>query len=347
MSQEKEMPIGFMLAFSENPDKILDNIHSPADVDHLITERIEYAKSQKVENENLAKEPHVNVSITSSQNYVNPVDYESIYEGTSLTQESVDTEFLEEKVDNYYTATPVTFDSKEEEDTDFHRIDVCDMVELQDLPCKIVEVDIQKFPTTIMDELELWESIEIPGTPIRLTEGQILEEFMLEEEIEFQGIDKCKIMELPDEQEIEESIKEEVSNIILPERYRAEESIQKDELKLETPIISKEEISELPKEVKLEIPTEQNGSKLGQDVNMDSDVPTPFHVVPNRNILGKSISKLHNVSKLHARQRKVLESKFVRRENPTRLVKRKISSMYRPSPKPPDRQNSLNVKTSK
>ena len=60
---------------------------------------------------------------------------------------------------------------------------------------------MQIFPTTIMDELELWALIEIPGTPIRLTEGQILEEFMLEEEIEFQGIDKCKIIELPDEQE--------------------------------------------------------------------------------------------------------------------------------------------------
>ena len=87
---------------------------------------------------------------------------------------------------------------------------------------------MQDFPNTTMDELGLWELIEIPGTSIRLTEGQILEEFMLEEEIEFQGIDKCKIIELPDEQEIEESIKEEVSNIILPERYTAEESIQKD-----------------------------------------------------------------------------------------------------------------------
>ena len=159
---------------------------------------------------------------------MNPVEYESINEGTSLTQGSVDTEFIGKKVDNYYTATPVTFDSKEEEHTDFHRIDVCDMVELQDLPCEIVEVDMQDFPTTIMDELELWELIEIPGTPIRLTEGQILEKLMLEEEIEFQGIDKCKIMELPDEKELEESIKEEVGNIILPERYRAEVSTQKD-----------------------------------------------------------------------------------------------------------------------
>ena len=35
------MAIEFMLAFSENPDKILDSIHSPADVDHLIAERNE------------------------------------------------------------------------------------------------------------------------------------------------------------------------------------------------------------------------------------------------------------------------------------------------------------------
>ena len=101
------MAIGFMVALFENPDKILDNIHSPADVDHLIAERIEYAKSQKVENENLTGEPHVNVSITSSQNYVNPVDYESVNEGTSLKQESVDTEFIQGKADNCFTETPL------------------------------------------------------------------------------------------------------------------------------------------------------------------------------------------------------------------------------------------------
>ena len=89
---------------------------------------------------------------------------------------------------------------------------------------------MQDVPTTIIDELELWELVEIPDI---LTEVQILEEFMLEE-IEFQGIDKCKIIELPEEQEIEEGIKE-VSDIILPEIYRAEESIPKDEIKLETP----------------------------------------------------------------------------------------------------------------
>ena len=45
MSPEKEMAIGFIITFSENPDKILDSIHSPVDVDHLISKRIEYAKT--------------------------------------------------------------------------------------------------------------------------------------------------------------------------------------------------------------------------------------------------------------------------------------------------------------
>ena len=116
-------------------------------------------------------------------------------------------------------------DSKEEDDTDFHRIDACDMVELQDLPCRIVEVDMQDFPTTIVDELELWESIEIPGIPIRLAEGQIQEEFMLEEETEFQGIDKCKIVELPDEQEIDREMVK-LPDMSVRNAYEQEECIQ-------------------------------------------------------------------------------------------------------------------------
>ena len=36
------MALGFMLAFSENPDKILDSIHSQADVECLIAKRIEF-----------------------------------------------------------------------------------------------------------------------------------------------------------------------------------------------------------------------------------------------------------------------------------------------------------------
>ena len=39
----------------------------------------------------------------------------------------------------------------------------------------------------IIDELDLWEPEQIPHTIVTLTEGQVLEEFMLEEEIEFQN----------------------------------------------------------------------------------------------------------------------------------------------------------------
>ena len=32
------------------------------------------------------------------------------------------------------------------------------MVELQDLPCRIVEVDMQDFPSMTIDELDSWET---------------------------------------------------------------------------------------------------------------------------------------------------------------------------------------------
>ena len=35
-----------MVAFSENPDKVFNSIHSEADVNHLIAERIVYATNQ-------------------------------------------------------------------------------------------------------------------------------------------------------------------------------------------------------------------------------------------------------------------------------------------------------------
>ena len=41
------MAIGFMLAFSENPDQILDNIHSQADVKGLIAKRTEFTKKSE------------------------------------------------------------------------------------------------------------------------------------------------------------------------------------------------------------------------------------------------------------------------------------------------------------
>ena len=71
------------------------------------------------------------------------------------------------------------------------------------------------------------------------------------EEIEFQDIDKCKIVELSDEQEIErcaspemstriacekeECIEEKICNMSLPKSYKVEECVYKNEVKLEIP----------------------------------------------------------------------------------------------------------------
>ena len=133
----------------------------------------------------MIKEPYDNINNTSTQNYVNPVNYEPINVDTDLTQVPVDTVFVEGKVDNYYTETTITCNSEEE-------------VQIQNIEEGNIMVDSH-------DELDLGEPEQIPHTLIRLTEGQILEEFMLEE-IEFQGIDKCKIVELPYEQEINECV---------------------------------------------------------------------------------------------------------------------------------------------
>ena len=111
----------------------------------------------------------------------------------------------------------------------------------------------------IIDELHLWELEQISHTLVTLTEGEVLEELMLEEEIEFQDIDKCKKVELSDKQEIErctstempvrfvyeqeECIEEEICDVSLPKLYRAEESVHKNEVKLEIPETNAGEIS--------------------------------------------------------------------------------------------------------
>ena len=52
-----------MLISSKNFNDILDSTHSQADVDHLIAERITYAKSEEAEN--MTKEIHYDGSINS------------------------------------------------------------------------------------------------------------------------------------------------------------------------------------------------------------------------------------------------------------------------------------------
>ena len=135
MSQEKEMAIGFMLAFSENPDKILDSIYSQADVEYLIAKRIEFAKNQKAEK--LAKDQHENISNTNSQSNVNPVNCKPINLDTSLIQDlqenvesiqsaSIVTTSIEGKVDDYPIQHSVISSHKE----NIQDIDIYDTVEM-------------------------------------------------------------------------------------------------------------------------------------------------------------------------------------------------------------------------
>ena len=195
-----------------------------------------------------------------------------------------------------------------------------DMVNLQDLPYRTIEVDMQDFPNMTIDAIDLWEIEQIPHAGMKLIEGQILEEFMLEEEIEFQDIDKCKIVESPERPTTisygqEECIEEEVCDSPLPRLYSAKNKVH--ETKLETPKINAIEINEKPREMRLEV------------------------AIPTRNILGDSVPKLH------AKQTKILGSKLGRRVNTTRSVKREDLSMCRPPPKPPDGQNNLDIKARK
>ena len=167
MTSEEAMAIRFILMTSENTDKAIDNTH-------LMAASFEYAISQSTRS--LMKDMHNNINNASPKNYVNPANYEPINVDTDLTQDSVDTvfDFIEGKVHYYYTETSLTRDSEEE-------------VKIQNIEDNIM-VDSQ-------DELDLWEAEQVPHALIRLTEGQILEEFMLEEEIEFQGIGKCMPVE--------------------------------------------------------------------------------------------------------------------------------------------------------
>ena len=89
---------------------MLDSIHSPADMDHLIAERIAYAKSQEAEN--LTKDINHDVSANSQHkvNYVNQEPIDSVKGGkdTCLTQDlqeddEVPNEFIEGEVDDYST----------------------------------------------------------------------------------------------------------------------------------------------------------------------------------------------------------------------------------------------------
>ena len=56
-------------------------------------------------------------------------------------------------------------------------LDICSTVDLQDLPYRTIEVDIQDFPTLTIDEIDFWDLECMPHAGVRLVEGQVLEEF--------------------------------------------------------------------------------------------------------------------------------------------------------------------------
>ena len=170
----------------------------------MIAEKNEYAKSQKAEK--LTKDSHDNISNTTSQSNMNPVNYEPINLGTGLTQD------LHEDVESIQSIGVATKITEEADD-----------------------YSIQHYVTSPHEEniqdIDIYDMVEMPDIPTRIADDQVIEEFMLEEEeIDFQGIDECKIVELQDvpvevanEQELEECIQEEVvSDITLPEVYRVD-----------------------------------------------------------------------------------------------------------------------------
>ena len=139
-------------------------------------------------------------------------------------------------------------------------------VDVQDLPYLTVEVDVQDLPTSITNMLEL---PEIP----------LIEEYILdEEETKSRGMDRCEIIDLPEEciasesvempdltvtlaqeQEIEEYIAEEIVNERnLPEIGNTEVN----ESKLARPRVNVVEICEIPREIKFELPINVSQPKI-------------------------------------------------------------------------------------
>ena len=150
MSKENEIAIALMLVDSENLDHIVDSIHSQADVDHLIAERIECTKSQKAEK--LTKDNHDNISITNSQSNMKPVNYEPINLDTGLTQD------LEENVETIQSVSIVTTINEG----------------------KVGDYSIQHSvisPHENIQNIDIYDVVEMPAISTRITDDQVIEEF--------------------------------------------------------------------------------------------------------------------------------------------------------------------------
>ena len=222
------------------------------------------------------------------------------------------------------------------------------------VPTKIIEEKIDDYPIQYsvissheenIQDIDIYDIVEMPNIPTRITHDQVIEEFMLEEEIDFQGIDEYKIVKLQDvpikvvnEQELEECMQEEVvSDMTLPEIYRVDERIDTD-VQLEIPIIKSEEGHIV-----------QDEPRLVQDRTLICAIPNPLqtnaqaqHIteqkvsLPDRANIGKIIPTTY------VSRRESLRSEVVRKEVPTC-----IDSLCRPPSKPPDKQNSLESESSK
>ena len=167
--------------------------------------------------------------------------------------------------------------------------------------------------------------VEMPDIPIRITDDQVIEEFMLEE-IDFQGIDKCKIVELQvaDEKELEECMQEEaVSDIILPEVYRVDAKKHTD-VKLEIPIIKAEEKCIVRDE-----------SKLVHDRTLVCETNTQAHSMTEQKVLLPE----------RALQSKIIPN--LRSEIAIKEIPMCIDLICRSSSKPTDKQNNLEGEISK
>ena len=161
-----------MLDNSEEFEAMFYSIHSQADVECLIVKRIEFAKNQKAEK--LAKDQCENISNTNSQSNVNPVNCEPINLDIGLTQD------LQENVESVQSISIVT--TSIEEKIDYYTI--------QHSVISSHEEDIQ--------DIDIYDMVEMPNIPIRITDDQVIEEFMSEEEIDSQVIDECKTEKLQD-----------------------------------------------------------------------------------------------------------------------------------------------------
>ena len=137
-------------AVTEDIDDLFDNTCSLAEARCWLAKKYMQVKEQKAENENSTEDPHANVTSNTS-----PQNYESMNAKLEVRQEAVDTEIIE------------ISDSDSEEE-----IQIWDLCE-----CEII------------DELDFRELEQIPHITVKLTEGQVLEEFMLEEDIDFQEKD--------------------------------------------------------------------------------------------------------------------------------------------------------------